>query len=343
MQIREENSMAKNRIFTMDNPWGGSSSNKGPKEENVFHFKKPSFQNMPFGNPLTTFIVAVGALLCLWLLSGFYQVNPNEEGLVLRFGALVRTAQPGWHYHLPYPIEEVLKPKITQTNQINIGMGNTDESLMLTGDRNIVDVMVIVQWHIKDAKDFLFNIKEPEKTIKAATESAIRDIISQMPIDFTFAEGRSEIQDKAKILVQKILDHYHAGVQITEVNLKDVNPPQPVIESFREVDRAYADQERMFNEAEAYKNDVVPRARGDGAKIVQDGHAYRDSLIAQANGDTQRFLSMLKEYKKAPDITKQRLYFESLEKIFSKAHKVFVDSKHSAPILSHMALPAIKN
>lgn len=335
--------MVKNRIFTMDNPWGGSPSNKKSKDENVFQFKKPSFHNLPFGNPMTTFGVGALILFVIWMISGFYQVNPNEEGLVLRFGELVRTSQPGWHYHLPYPIEEVLKPKVTQTNQINIGMGNTDESLMLTGDRNIVDVMVIVQWHIKQAKQFLFNIKDPERTIKAATESAIREIVGQTPIDLTFAEGRADIQDKAKALVQKILDGYHAGVQITEVNLKDVNPPQPVIESFREVDRAYADQERMFNEAEAYKNDVVPRARGEAAKIVQDGHAYRESLIAQAHGDAQRFNAVLKEYKKAPDVTKQRLYFESLEKIFSKANKVFVNTKNGNAVLPHMALPAVKN
>lgn len=159
---------------------------------------------------------------------------------MLRFGRLARTAEPGWHYHLPYPIEQVIKPKVTQTNQIVIGMGNPEESLMLTGDRNIVDVTVIVQWHIKNAQDFLFNIRDPERTIKIVTESAIRDIIGQMPIDLTFAEARAEIQDRAKELVQKILDSYGSGVRVTEVNLKDVNPPQPVIESFREVDRAFS-------------------------------------------------------------------------------------------------------
>lgn len=316
-------------------PWSGNKSSKGPNVENLFKNGGPS---LPFGNKV---LYSVGAFLLIlfWLGSGLYQINPDEEGLVLRFGALERVASPGWHYRLPFPIEQVWKQKVTTTNQITIGFGNQDESLMLTGDRNIVDASIIVQWHIKNAEDFLFNIRDPQNTVKAATESAIREIIGQTPIDATFAEGRSEIQIKARALVQEILDSYGAGIQITEVNLKDVNPPPPVIESFREVDRAYADQERMFNEAQAYYNDVVPRARGEGAGITEKGESDKSTAIAIAEGEIARF-NAFREAKKVDSTLEDRLYLETMESILQDAQKVIVNGKNN-PILPHMPIGAI--
>lgn len=227
------------------------------------------------------------------------------------------------------------------TNQITIGFGNPDESLMLTGDRNIVDLSVIVQWHIKDPEEFLFNIRNPQQTIKAATESAIREIIGQTPIDSTFAEGRAEIQEQARQDVQKILNSYKAGINVTEVNLKDVNPPLSVIESFREVDRAYSDQERMLNEAETYRNDVVPKARGEAAHIVEDANGYKASAIAQAQGGTAHFKALLKEHAKNPTLMERRLYYETMERALKDANKVIVDAKGAHGVLPHMQLPAV--
>ncbi len=328
-------------IHMNESPWGSKKSwssngpSKGPNIEELFKGGGPSF---PFRNRVLYSVIIV---LCaaLWLGSGLYQINPDEEGLVLRFGALNRVTGPGWHYHLPFPVERIWKQKVTTTNQITIGFGNPDESLMLTGDRNIVDASIIVQWHIKDAEAFLFNIRDPQHTVKAATESAIREIIGQTPIDETFAEGRAEIQEKARTLVQNILDSYGAGIQITEVNLKDVNPPPPVIESFREVDRAYADQERMFNEAQAYYNDVVPRARGEAAKLTEQGIADKASAIAGADGEVARF-NAFREEKKSDSTLEDRLYLETMENILKDARKVVVSS-HTGAFLPHMAIGAL--
>jgi membrane protease subunit HflK len=330
-----------------DGPWGNPQNQEEgfrPKEKLDSFFKSPQFDQFFSGGNKSLWAIVGIVFLGAWIGSGFYQVNPDEEGIVLRFGKWIRTTEPGWHYHLPYPVEVVLKPKVTTTNQINIGFGSQDESLMLTGDRNIVDASVIVQWHIKDAGKYLFNLRDPQETIKAVTESALREIIGQTPIDSTFAEGRAEIQQSARALVQQILDSFQAGVQVTAVNLKNVNPPQPVIEAFREVDRAYSDQERLLNEAETYRNDIVPKARGEASQILADGKGYQESIVAQAKGSTQRFLSVLKEYKKAPAVTSQRLYLETMEKVLQEANKVIMDSK-AAPqgMLPHMALPTLQN
>lgn len=294
---------------------------------------------LPFKDSGSILWIAGILLAGAWLISGFYQVNPDEEGLVLRFGRLVQKTTPGWHYHIPFPVEKVLKPKVTTTNQITIGFGDTDESLMLTGDRNIVDVSVIVQWNIKNAEEFLFNIRQPEQIIKAVTESAIRDIIGQILIDRAFAEGRTEIQLKAKELVQEILDRYGAGVTITEINLKDVNPPQSVIESFREVDRANSDQERMINEAESYRNKKIHESRGQAAEIIAQGQAYKESILAKASGETGRFLLVAAQYAKSPQIMRTRLYLEMMEKVLESGQKILMEGKNA--VLPHLALPPL--
>lgn len=328
-------------VLKQDSPWGRRPSHTDQNEKIQKIFRKKG--SGPLFSGQNKLIIWGLLILVLggWLISGFYQINPDEQGIVLRFGKWIKTTEAGWHYHLPYPVEQVLKPKVTMTNQITIGFGNPDESLMLTGDRNIVDLSVIVQWHIKDPEEFLFNIRNPQQTIKAATESAIREIIGQTPIDSTFAEGRAEIQEQARQDVQKILNSYKAGINVTEVNLKDVNPPLSVIESFREVDRAYSDQERMLNEAETYRNDVVPKARGEAAHIVEDANGYKASAIAQAQGGTAHFKALLKEHAKNPTLMERRLYYETMERALKDANKVIVDAKGAHGVLPHMQLPAV--
>lgn len=322
------------------NPWDlPPSSGKEPEgsplgfSENIPPFLRDTQNKKP--------IVLGGIALFFvgWLLSGFYQVNPDEQGIVLRFGKWTETTTEGWRYHLPYPIEEVLKPKITVTNQINIGFGSLDESLMLTGDRNIVDLSFTVQWRIQDPIDYLFNIRNTEKTIKSAAESVMRDTVSQIPIDRTLAEGRSDIELIVQEKLQHLLTDYKSGVMITRISLKKVDPPQQVIEDFLEVERAQSDQGRIVNQAQAYHNEVLPKARGEAAEILASARGYKDALIAKAEGESKRFMALSKEYAKDPKLMKKRLLNETLESIYKKAKKVIVDNKSG--VLPHMALPAI--
>jgi membrane protease subunit HflK len=331
----------KDTIFkSTGNPWDIPSSPKKEPEKKSGDF----FENVPplFRDPheKKPFIIGGIALLILgWLLSGFYQVNPDEQGIVLRFGKWTETTKEGWRYHLPYPIEQVLKPKITVTNQINIGFGSLDESLMLTGDRNIVDLSFTVQWRIQDPIEFLFNIRDIEKTIKCAAESVMRDTVGQIPIDRTLAEGRSDIELIVQEKLQALLAQYKSGVMITRVSLKKVDPPQQVIEDFLEVERAQSDQGRIINQAQAYHNEVLPKARGEAAEILASARGYKEALIAKAEGEAKRFSALAKEYEKEPKLMKKRLLNETLETVYKNSKKVIVDQKSG--VLPHMALPAI--
>ncbi|MBM3611004.1 MAG: FtsH protease activity modulator HflK [Alphaproteobacteria bacterium] len=330
-----------NDIFkTTGNPWDiPSSPEPGPEKKSSDFFENlpPVFKNGQ--NPKSFIMIGVALLLGGWLLSGFYQVNPDEQGIVLRFGKWTETTTEGWRYHLPYPIEQVLKPKITVTNQINIGFGSLDESLMLTGDRNIVDLSFTVQWRIQDPIEYLFNIRDIEKTIKSAAESVMRDTISQVHIDRALAEGRSDIERIVQENLQTLLNDYKAGVMITRVSLKKVDPPQQVIEDFLEVERAQSDQGRIINQAQAYHNEVLPKARGEASEIIAGARGYKEALIAHAEGEAKRFMVLAQEYEKDPKLMKKRLSNETLESIYKGAKKVVVDPKSG--ILPHMALPAV--
>jgi membrane protease subunit HflK len=329
------------RIFTMTNPWGGPVH---PEETppNPDYFK-------PIPNPFKDFkgmkdkkTLALGAMVLLfagWLISGFYQVNPDEQGIVLRFGKWTATTSEGWRYHLPYPIEQVIKPKITMTNQINIGFGSLEESLMLTGDRNIVDLSFTVQWLIHDPIKYLFNIRHAEKIIKSAAESVMRDTVGQIPIDRTLAEGRNDIEVIVQEKLQVLLDSYQSGVLITRASLKKVDPPQQVIEDFLEVERAQSDQGRIVNQAQAYHNEVLPKARGEASEIVAAAKGYRDARVAAAEGEAKKFLGLAREYEKDPALMKKRLFNEMMETVYTDADKIMVDSKSG--VLPHMALPAL--
>lgn len=299
---------------------------------------------MPGGFGSGKGLALVGLVIVgIWLASGIYRVQPNEQGVVLRFGEWVRTTEPGLNYHLPAPIETVLTPPVTRVNSLDIGFRGApdvrgggrsrsvpEEGLMLTGDENILDIQYTVFWVIKDAGQFLFNIASPEATVKAAAESAMREVIGNAQAQFALAEGRARIEQLAQKLMQSILDDYGAGIQITQLQLRGVEPPAQVIDAFRDVQRAQADRERERNQAEAYRNDIVPRARGEAQRLVQEAEAYRQQVIAQAQGEAARFVSVYNAYKQAEDVTKQRLYLETMEQILRGTNKIIIDQAASA-------------
>jgi membrane protease subunit HflK len=291
--------------------------------------------------------LVVAAAVALWGVSGFFRVEPDELGVVLRFGKYTRDATPGLNYHLPYPIETVLTPKVTRVNRIDVGMrlvedmrrGNAmrdvpEESLMLTGDENIVDVDFSVFWIIKPvggASQYLFNIQNPEGTVKAVAESAMREVVGRSEIQPILTGARQNIETAVQDLMQRTLDSYGAGIQITQVQLQKVDPPNQVIDSFRDVQAARADLERAQNEAQAYANRVVPEARGRVAQITQAAEAYREQTVAEARGQASRFGKVFEEYRKAPEVTRERLYLETMERLFGGTDKIILDPGTTGP------------
>jgi modulator of FtsH protease HflK len=287
-------------------------------------------------------LIAIG-VAALWLASGIYRVQPDEQGVVLRFGAFNRMTLPGLNYHLPWPIERVETPAVTRINRIEIGYrsaggarietdnqgGRTvlEESLMLTGDENIIDINFAVFWRINDAVGYLFNTRNPPLIIKAVAESVMREVIGRTPIQPALTELRAQIETDVLRQTQQILNNYKTGVEITQVQLQKVDPPAEVVESFLDVQRANTDAERLRNEAEAYHNDIVPRARGDAARIVAEGQGARQASIAQATGQTQRFLSVLAAYQTAREVTLRRMYLETMQDILTHSPSLVVDDK----------------
>jgi modulator of FtsH protease HflK len=299
--------------------------------------------------------LALLLLAGLWLATGFYQVKTDQQGVVLRFGKFSEITQPGLNYHLPYPIESVLTPAVTNVNRVDVGFRpysdtrNPDrtqdvphESLMLTGDENIVDVDFSVFWRIKDAPKFLFNMANAPENVKAVAQSAMREVIGRMQITPILTEARSQIEVDVMQLTQAVLDGYQAGIEIRQVQLQKVDPPMAVIDAFRDVQAARADLERQRNEAEAYANDIIPRARGEAAQIDQDAQAYMQQTIAEAEGDAQRFLSVYTQYAKAKEITKKRIYLETMEKLLSGTEKVVITGKDGSGVLPYLPLPELK-
>ena len=344
-----------------EGPWGGSDQ-KPPDNSKKKHgfnidklltdflskIKKTFFSGGPDNKK--SFISALLVLLVIWIISGLYKVNANEQGVVLRFGKWIATTQPGLRYHLPYPIEIAKTPKVTKVNKTEIGFRTfreskrilSEESLMLTGDENIVDINFSVFWVIKDAGKFLFKLRSPEKSIKSVSESVMREVIANSKISSVLAEGRRDIEIKSIEAIQTVLDNYGSGVQITQLQLQKVDPPDQVIDSFRDVQRARADKEKFINEAIAYRNDIIPKARGEAAKIVQESEAYKKEVVARSEGDANRFNSILKSYKKNEDVTKNRIYLETLEEVLQNANKVIIDTKQGSGVLPYLPLPEIK-
>jgi membrane protease subunit HflK len=338
-------------------PWGSGPQPSGSTPPDFEEFLRRSQEKLrsvlPGGNLGGKGLgLIVLAAIAIWGLSGFFRVDPDELGVVLRFGKYVRDAKPGLNYHLPYPIESVLTPKVTRVNRIDIGMrlvedlrrGTTmrdvpEESLMLTGDENIVDVDFSVFWLVKPdgAGDYLFNIQQPEGTVKAVAESAMREIVGRSTLQ-PILTTRQPVETAVQELMQSTLNKYGAGITITQVQLQKVDPPSQVIDSFRDVQAARADLERAQNEAQTYANKVVPEARGKAAQITQGAEAYREQTVAEAKGATSRFLKVYDEYKKAPEVTRQRMYLETMERLFGGTDKIIMDSGASSGVVPYLPL-----
>jgi membrane protease subunit HflK len=293
------------------------------------------------GRPANARLFGLLALVAaaLWLASGIYRVQPDEQGVVLRFGAFEGYTYPGLRYHLPWPIESVLTPSVTRVNRIEVGVRTPAdrldrsepgrqvpaEALMLTGDENIIDINFSVFWRIKDAKEYLFDIRNPDETVRAAAESMMRQVIGRTPIQPALTEARARIEQDVMTGTQAILDQYGSGVEVTQVQLQKVDPPAAVIESFRDVQRANTDAERVRNEAESYRNDIVPRARGDAARLVAEAEGAKSASVAEATGQAQRFLSVYKAYAQAKDVTLKRLYIDTMQDILAKTPSIVID------------------
>ena len=348
-------------------PWGSppgggnGSGRKGPRppdideiirtaQEKIKKFMPGNFQG---GNKPILFGLVV--LLIIWALSGLYRVLPDEQGVVLRFGKFTSTTQPGLNYHIPFPIESVLTPKVTKVNRIDIGFRSErdsgfsssgvadvpEESLMLTGDENIVNIDFSVFWVIKDAGNFLFKIQDPQGTVKAAAETAMREVIARSDIQPILTEGRSKIEIDTQEIIQNILDEYTSGIQVTQVQTQKADPPDQVIDAFRDVQAARADMERSKNEAEAYANDVIPRARGEAAKILQAAEAYKKEVVARAEGEASRFIAIYTEYAKAKKVTQERMYLETMEKVLADIDKVIIDKNSGSGVVPYLPLPEL--
>ncbi len=282
-------------------------------------------------------LLGIVVLIGLWLATGFYRVEPGEQGVVLRFGEWVNPNNPapsGLHWHLPWPIETAETPNVEQVRQIDIGFANSstgrkterlEESLMLTQDQNIIDIEFTVQWRVANAGQYLFNLRDPEITIKAVAESAMREVMGQTDIQPALTEAREEVASETRILIQGILDSYNAGIQITGLSLQDAQAPAQVIDAFEDVQRAQQDRDRARNEAEAYRNKVVPEARGEAAQLIQQAQAYKEQVVKEAEGEAGRFISVYTEYAKAPELTRRRLYIETLQAVLANTQKMILD------------------
>ncbi|MFA9462290.1 FtsH protease activity modulator HflK [Thiohalorhabdus methylotrophus] len=314
--------------------FGGSSGGGGGG--GLFGAGGPSFSGKGIA-------LIVGIALVLWLASGIYVVNPDEQGVVKRFGYHTITTEPGLHYHLPWPIETVLTPKVTQVRRLEIGFrdrpGQQDsmhvpkEALMLTGDEAIVDLQFAVQYHISDAAKYLFNVKDPDKTVREAAETAIREVVGQRPIDDVLTKARAEVAQATQGLMQSILDGYGVGLQVDEIALQSAQAPEPVRPAFRDVISAREDRARAVNEAEAYSNDILPRARGQAERILQEAQGYEARVVNEAEGSAARFRDVYQEYKGAPEITSKRLYLETMEQVLQNSQKVLVDVPESGNLM----------
>jgi len=348
-------------------PWGSGSPPSGsssPDLEDLLRRGQDKLRNvLPGGGLGGTGIVIVGLIaVALWLASGIFQVAPDELGLVMRFGKFNRKVDPGLGYHYPYPFESVEIPKVTRVTAIPIGVRLVEdarrgtqtrdvpeESLMLTGDENIVDVDFTVFWVVAagttGASDFRFNMQNPEGTVKAVAESAMREVIGRSELEPVLTGGRQRIESEVHDLVQKTLDQYKSGVSVTQVQMLKVEAPAQVIDAFRDVQAAQADQERAQNEARTYAGREVPAARGRAAQLTQSAEAYREQTVAEATGQTARFNKIYAEYKKAPEVTRQRLYLETMERLFGGTDKIILDSSGpgGSGVVPYLPLPELRS
>lgn len=340
-------------------PWGRGPSSKPPSdlEEILRHSQEYLRRFLPRtgggqrgGGRRTTMVVIILGLL-IWSASGFYRVQTDEQGIVMIFGRYVDSVGSGLHYNVPAPIGAVYRPKVTVENQVEIGYRSEqrgrvatprdviEESLMLTGDENIVDIDFTVIWDVKDAAAFLFNVRAPADTVRVAAESAMREVIGQTPIQVAMTEGRDVIEQKSLETLQRLLDQYQAGIRVKRVQLAKVDPPAEVVDAFNDVQRAKADRERLRNEAEAYRNSIIPTARGEAERLVQEAQAYKEEVVNRAQGDASRFLAVLDTYSVNREVTERRLYYETLEELMRGApNKIIVDGTNVQNVLPYLPL-----
>ncbi|MDD3288925.1 MAG: FtsH protease activity modulator HflK [Alphaproteobacteria bacterium] len=333
-----------------DNPWmrknaGGPPNTFAPPpdiEELLKKLREWLKPLRPNGHgQIIAFVIL--AIIGIWLASGVYQVSSNQLGVVMRFGAFNRTEQPGLRYHLPSPIEEVLLPIVTSQNEIQIGFRRIsrssddvrsipEESMMLTQDENIINVEFAVFWRINDVNKYLFEIRDPEMTVKMAAESAMREVIGQNKLQFALTDGRGQIAEEAKSRLQELMDEYNVGVVITQINLQTVSVPDEVKAAFQDVVNARLDQERFQNQAAAHANKVIPESKGQAAKLIQEAMGYRDQKIAIAQGDAERFKEVLSAYNMSRDVTSKRLYLETMEAVLGSANKIIMSKSGSGAV-----------
>ena len=347
-------------------PWGGGGNAGGPGQPDIEEMLRRSQEKfktmMPGGiGSGRGIMLAVLAAIALWLASGVYRVDAGHQGVVMLFGKFVQTSMPGLHWYFPSPIGKVYTPDVEQVRRVDIGFrsagdnraafGRTpvaerdvlEESMMLTGDQNIADVDFSVQWKVKDASQFLFNIRDQENTVKLASESAMREVIGQTTLQEAMTSGRQQVADSTRRLLQDILDSYNAGITVTQVQLLKVDPPEKVIDAFNEVQRARQDKERKQNEAETYRNKIIPNARGESEKMVQAATAYKERVIKEADGEAKQFLSVYETYKVAKDVTIQRMYLEAMEEVLRGSSKVIIDSDASGSgVVPYLPLPELQ-
>ena len=347
-------------------PWGGGGAGGGsgggrppPDIEEMLRKGQERVKNiLPGGGASPKIIILLVVLAVVaWLLSGFYRVQPGQQGVALVFGKVWKTTAPGLDINFPVPIGEVLTPQVDLSRRVDIGFRgagevtrgrNTErdvleESLMLTGDQNIVDMDFTVFWKIKNAGDYLFNIRGQENTVKIVAESAMREVVGQTRFDRAVTTGREDIQDKTRQLMQTILDQYKSGIEITNLQLQKSDPPSEVIDAFNDVQRARQDRERLRNEAEAYANSVVPVARGEAERDIKQAEAYREQQIQEAKGEADRFTSVYDAYKIAPEVTRRRMYLETLGEVLGSARKVIIDQKGGASgVIPYLPLPEVQ-
>jgi len=337
-----------------NNPWGAGSrkdASRPPDLDDIFRKLKQSLGG--FGGKRgggagmrSPIPLIIGIIFAVWLASGIYIVDPAERGVELSFGKYTETTLPGPHWHIPYPIETVEVVNVAQIRNVEIGFrsgasarGSASaprvpaESLMLTKDENIVDIKLAVQYRVKDAREYLFNVIDPDATLAQATESAVRETIGKSSLDFVLTEGRAEVMTRTEDVLQTVLDRYGSGLEVTSVNLQDAQPPEEVQAAFEDVIKSREDEQRLRNEAETYANDIIPRARGAAQRQIEESSAYKSRVVEQAFGEGSRFTQVLAEYRKAPAVTRERLYLDAMEQVLASTGKVMVDVKGSSNLL----------
>ncbi|MCB1537540.1 MAG: FtsH protease activity modulator HflK [Rhodospirillales bacterium] len=340
-----------------ESPWDRARKNRGggpaPDLDDLLQRARENLGN-PFGNGMHALALMLLALLALWFASGIYVLQPSENGVIQRFGKYERTQeQPGLGYHLPWPVETLTKVNVSLDRRVQIGFVDSrasgqrqdiaDESLMLTADANIVDIDVVVLWNISNAEEFVFNIRAPEETIKRVAESAIREIVGQTRLQPIITQGRDQVAARIQTLMQSVLDGYDSGVSVRQVLIQEATVPPDVLQAYNDVAAARQDAERFQNEATIYRNDIIPKARGQAIGILQDAEAYKQDVIARAKGDAQRFASILEAYRTGKDVTRDRLYIETMQRVLSQAQRIVVDQKDgSAGVVPILPLDTLR-